>query len=186
MRPPYPAIRGSAERRRFGHVILLVKQMGIFPAQLSMYCVAAHHRLRYAIIHFHRACLTFYLLTAFLQEIGQPVQRLVRLVDGQVLHTFQEVWRNVRVQELTCWSAMCYGLIWPSRWLWWHRAWSVGSSRWRSCDCRSDRRKMFWNCGRSCSGKRSWSWSGWSGNRRLRGWVWISRISLLNVVERCL
>ena len=83
------------------------------------------------------------LLASVFEELRKPKQRLLRLVDSQVLHSLQQVRCNVLVEELSCRASVSDRLFrFDCHWRRRNRAWSRCACSGRRCGCYCD-----WRCG---------------------------------------
>jgi hypothetical protein len=87
-----------------------------------------------------------------LEELRKPQQRLLRLVDGQIFHSLQQVRRDVLVEELPCRASVRDRLLrFDCYWRWRNRAGSGCACSGCRCGCYCD-----WRHGRCVFGRLRW------------------------------
>jgi hypothetical protein len=99
------------------------------------------------------------LLASVFEELRKPQQRLLRLVDGQIFHSLQQVRRDVLVEELPCRASVSDRLFrFDCHGRWRNRAWSRCACSGRRCGCYCDwrRRCGVLSPGRCVFGRLSW------------------------------
>jgi hypothetical protein len=94
------------------------------------------------------------LLASVFEELRKPQQRLLRLVDSQVLHSLQQVRCDVLVKKLPCWASVSdrlFGFDCDRRWR--NRTWSRRACSGCRCGCYCDWRCGLLRCGHCIFGR---------------------------------